>query len=126
MDDFLLQLVPLLKKNLSPESFSKAFQYDKPLLDVLTTSRRVSSYERTHVDNLFSQFTTNDSTPDPTSSRGKPNVWKSPKPPSVPQPPSPQTTVLQGTSTQPPAVGLTRDDIIAIVQASLPPLTQDA
>ena len=56
LDEFLLQLVPLLKTNLSPDSFSKAYQYEKPLLDLLTSSRRVSSYERTHVDNLFSQF----------------------------------------------------------------------
>ena len=123
MDDFLLQLIPLLKKHLSSASFEKAYQYKKPLMDLLTSSRRVSSYERQHVDEIFSQFSSNQvAAPTvPEASRGKSTVWKSATPPSVLTPPSvptqtqstapvPQTVVSQPTTT------LSRDEIIALVK----------
>jgi len=56
MDTFLQELVPLLKQHLSADSFSQVFQYDQPILDLLTTSRRVSSFEKKHVDKLFAQI----------------------------------------------------------------------
>ena len=75
LDDFLTNFTHLLQQHLSTDSYKKVFQYDKPLLDLLTATRRVSSYERNHVQEVFKQFTPNVSPP-PNHSIKKVNVWK--------------------------------------------------
>ena len=77
MDEFLRTLVPTLQQHLTAESFSQVYQYDKPLLDLLTSTRRVSAYERDHVKNVFSQYKISTPAKTPLQHTKVVNVWKS-------------------------------------------------
>lgn len=146
MDEFLWTLIPTLEQHLSPTSFSQVFQYDKPILDLLTSTRRVSSYERDHVTNVFASFN-NDSKSNPAHSKNESrkiaNVWTkrsknmpqpkkstndnttaptNPVPPEKPTPPA--TTVAPPTHTETVyskvnTQTLAKDDIIALVRETL-------
>ena len=119
MDTFLQELVPLLKQHLSSDSFSQVFQYDQPILDLLTTSRRVSSFEKKHVDKLFAQYNKKSSdnqlvAPIP---RGKTNAWKSKSKPTFITPPKPSSDLnLPTPQPLPKSQSLSRNDIIAIIK----------
>ena len=56
LEPFVQGFKKFLEDNIQAESLSRMFLYKKPMMNILTGTRRQSVYERDHVKNIFSKY----------------------------------------------------------------------